>query len=141
MTHAYFDASALVKLFLLEAGSEDAAALWDGADVVLTSQVADPEVRAALAAAQRGRRLDVEAHRDAKRLWSHHLTSLRIVELDPALASTAGELAEEYALGALDAIHLASAVTLNDSPLIMATWDARLLRAAQSMGIPTLPAA
>ena len=141
MTRAYFDASALVKLFLVEAGSEDAAALWDGADIVLTSQVADPEVRAALAAAQRAHRLDVEAHREAKLLWSDHLTSLRIVELDPDLASAAGELAEEHALGALDAIHLASAMLFHDSSLIVATWDARLLRAAQTLRIPTLPAA
>ena len=140
MSRSYFDASALVKLFLQETGSDEAAALWDGAEIVLTSQVADPEVQAALAAAHRSHRLDAESHRRAKRDWGQHRAALRIVDLDAELASRAGELAEQHALGALDAIHLASAVLFADTPLIMATWDARLLRAAQSLRIPTLPA-
>lgn len=39
-----------------------------------------------------------------------------------------------------DAIHLASALTLTELPVIVATWDARLLSAAQSLSLETLPA-
>ncbi len=46
----YFDASALVKLCVPEAGSALASRLWNRADVVVTSRLADVEVRAALAA-------------------------------------------------------------------------------------------
>lgn len=141
MTVAYFDASALVKLIIEEAGSEDAATLWDGADVVVASQVAHPEVRAALAAARRAHRLDADAHGSAKRTWEQYRAALEIVELTPELAVTAGDLAEQHALGALDAIHLASATLFTDVTMIMATWDARLLAAARSIGLATLPAA
>lgn len=48
MTLAYLGSSALVNLLVEEDGSHDAR-LWDGADAVVTSHVAHPEVRAALA--------------------------------------------------------------------------------------------
>ena len=70
MTVGYFDSSALVKLVIEEPGSDDAAALWDVADVLVSSRVAHPEVRAALAAAHRAGRLDDRGHRRAKRLWN-----------------------------------------------------------------------
>lgn len=141
MTVAYYDTSALVKLFVEEAGSDDAAALWDGADIVLTSRIAEPEVRAALAAALRAGRLDGDSHQEAKREWTRYRDALRFVELTPALASAAGDLAERHTLGGLDAIHLASAALFTDTPLIVATWDKRLLTAARSLTIATLPAA
>lgn len=140
MTVAYFDSSALVKLVIEERGSEDAALLWDGADAVLASRVAHPEVRAALAAAHRDGRLDSKAHQHAKAEWKALHQALRLVELTPHLEHTAGDLAEQHALSGFDAIHLASALTLTELPIILATWDARLLRAAGSSGLDTLPA-
>jgi predicted nucleic acid-binding protein len=140
VTVAYFDASALVKLVVEEAGSEDVAALWDGADIVAASRVAYVEVNVALAAAHRAHRLHADAHRAAKRAWEEYRSALQIVELTPDLTLTAADLAEQHSLGALDAIHLASATLFADVSTIMATWDARLLAAARSVGIATLPA-
>lgn len=140
MTVAYFDSSALVKLVIEERGSEDAALLWDGANAVLASRVAHPEVRAALAAAHRDARLDAKAHRHAKAEWKALHQALRLVELTPQLEHKAGDLADQHALSGFDAIHLASALTLTELPIILATWDARLLRAARSSGLDTLPA-
>ncbi len=140
MTVVYFDTSALVKLFIEEAGSEDVSALWDGADAVTTSRVTEVEVPAALAAARRSRRLDERSHEEAKQGWQRYRGSLRLVEVTPELGETAGMLAETYALGALDALHLASAATVADDRIIMASWDRRLLEAARSLGMATLPA-
>ncbi len=139
MTVAYFDSSALVKLVIDEHGSEDAAVVWDGADSVLTSRVAHPEVRAALAAAQRGGRLDEEAHRQAKADWVELHQALRLVEVTSQLEHAAGDLAEQHALSGFDAIHLASALTLSTTPVVVATWDGRLHQAAQAVGLATLP--
>lgn len=139
MTIAYFDSSALVKLVIEEDGSEDAARLWDGADAVVTSRVAHPEVRAALAAAHRDARLDAAAHRKAKAEWGAFHRALRMVELTRQLEAKAADLAEQHALSGFDAVHLASALTLTELPVIVATWDARLLRAAQFLGLATLP--
>lgn len=140
MTIAYFDSSALVKLVVEEEGSEDAARLWDGADAVVSSRVAHPEVRAALAAAHRDARLEAAAHRQAKTDWDAFHQALRKVELTPQLESEAADLAEQHALSGFDAVHLASALTLAELPVVVATWDGRLLRAAQASGLNTLPA-
>jgi predicted nucleic acid-binding protein len=67
---AYFDSSALVKLVVDEPGSGDAAALWDGADAVVSSRVANVEVLAALAAARRATRLGEVGHHASKQEWA-----------------------------------------------------------------------
>lgn len=139
MTVAYFDSSALVKLVIDEDGSEDTALLWDAADSVLTSRVAHPEVRAALAAAERGARLDPQSHLQAKADWEELHQALRLVEVTPQLEHAAGDLAEQHSLSGFDAIHLASALTIAAIPLVVATWDSRLLQSAQAAGLATLP--
>jgi len=63
----YFGSSALVNLLVEEAGSELAAELWDGCDAAVSSRLACPEVRAALAAAGRNHDLDPAAARHALR--------------------------------------------------------------------------
>ncbi|MEX0658824.1 MAG: type II toxin-antitoxin system VapC family toxin [Egibacteraceae bacterium] len=136
---AYFDASALVKLVIEEPGSNDAAALWDGADAVLSSRVANAEVRAALAAAQRAARLTTEQHEEAKRLWDGLSAALRLVELSEGVSQHAGDLAERYALSGFDAVHLASALLVDGDGLVVATWDTRLAAATVAVGVPTLP--
>jgi predicted nucleic acid-binding protein len=55
---AYFDSSAFVKLVVEEASSDLVANLWDGCHAALSSRLAYPEVRAALAAADRNHDLD-----------------------------------------------------------------------------------
>jgi uncharacterized protein len=140
MTVAYFDSSALVKLVVEEAGSEITAELWDGADMVASSRVAHPEVRAALAAARRDGRLGATAYRQATTAWREFHMSMRLVEVTSQVEHRAGDLAEQHGLSGIDAVHLASALTLAAMPVIVATWDARLHRAAQSAGLSTLPA-
>ena len=58
MAIVYFDSSALVKLLVEEDGTDLVAQLWDGCDAALSSRLAYPEVRAALAAAYRNHTLD-----------------------------------------------------------------------------------
>lgn len=65
----YFDSSAFVKLLVEEQGSDLAAALWDGADAVVSSRLAYPQVRAALAAAGRGQRLRRADRARAEASW------------------------------------------------------------------------
>ena len=136
---AYFDASALVKLVIEEPGSDDAAALWDGADAVLSNRVANAEVRAAIAAAQRAGRLTTEQKAGARHLWGRLWPALRVVEVSQDVGQHAGDLAEEHALSGFDAIHLASALLVDADALVVATWDARLAIATTAVGIPTLP--
>lgn len=140
MTVAYFDSSALVKLVVEEEGTADVVALWNAAAAVISNRLAHPEVRAALAGANRDGRLDGEDHERAKERWYRYRASLRMVELTRELEEAAGELAQRHALSGSDALHLAAALTLTEVEPVVATWDRRLLRASQESGLATLPA-
>lgn len=139
MAIVYFDSSALVKLVVEEDGSESAAALWDGADAVVSSRLAYPEVRAALAAAARTDRLSARAHGRAKADWDEFWGGIRAVEVSPRLALDAGRLAEAHRLRGYDAVHLASALTLHESSPIVAVWDETLRRGAIEAGLEVAP--
>src|SRR4051794_26573555 len=122
----YFDSSAFVKLLVDEEGSDLAAALWDGCDAVAASRLAYAEVRAALAAAGRGGRLDPAGQRQAESAWQDYWSGVRMVELTDAVATRAGELAGRHALRGADAVHLASVLAIGAEHALLAAWDRRL---------------
>jgi uncharacterized protein len=136
----YFDSSALVKLVVKEAGSELVAQLWDGCDAALASRLAYPEVRAALAAAARNHDLDADGLRTAEQAWEEFWAATRPVELTAAVERHAGELAREHALRGVDSVHLASALAIGDSDLVIAVWDRRLHAGALAAGTSVAPA-
>jgi predicted nucleic acid-binding protein len=107
--------------------------------VVVSSRLAYPEVRAALAAARRSRRIETVGQREAKRTWEQFWSAVRVVELTEAVAGSAGQLAEDLALGGADAVHLASALVLGDTHVVMAAWDERLRAGAERAGLSTVP--
>lgn len=140
MPVVYFDSSALVKLLVQEDGSELAAQLWDGCDAAVSSRLAYPEVRAALAAAGRNHDLDREALAIAEQEWEEYWPAARPVELTRSLERHAGQLAAQHALRGADAVHLASALALRDPGLILAAWDRRLHAGATTVGLAVAPA-
>lgn len=140
MALVYFDSSALVKLLVDEQGSEVAADVWDGCDAALSSRLAYPEVRAALAAARRNHDLDEGAFARAARSWEEFWAATRPVELTEAVQRRAGELASSHTLRGADAVHLASALVIEDADLVMAVWDRRLHAGALAVGLGVAPA-
>ena len=140
MPLVYFDASASVKLLTEEEGSDLAALLWDGCDAAVASRLAYPEVRAALAAAGRNHDLDHRQLADAERAFEGYWAATRPVEFTGAVERHAGELARIHALRGADAVHLASALAIGDSGLIMAVWDRRLHAGALAAGLRVAPA-
>lgn len=126
MPLVYFDASAFVKLLTTETGSSLASALWDGCDAALSSRLAYPEVRAALAAAARNHDLTESELADAERDWEDFWAATRPVELTATVEQHAGHLARAHALRGADAVHLASALAVGDPGLVVAVWDRRL---------------
>ncbi|WP_299035208.1 type II toxin-antitoxin system VapC family toxin [uncultured Pseudokineococcus sp.] len=139
MAVVYLDSSALVKLVVDEDGSDLAAAVWDGADAVVSSRLAGPEVRAALAAAHRGHRLDDAGWTSAAGEWARLAGGLRMVELTSEVAEHAGDLAVEHGLRGADAVHLASALVVASPELVVAVWDARLAVGARAAGLRVVP--
>ncbi len=140
MAVIYFDSSALVKLVVEEAGSKLAAELWDGCDAAVSSRLAYPEVKAALAAAGRNHDLDQAGQAAAENAWEEYWSATRPVELTRAVEQSAGQLAVRHALRGADAVHLASALAVSQPGLILAVWDRRLRAGAQAAGLAITPA-
>ena len=135
MAIVYFDSSAFVKLIVEEEGSDLAAALWDGSDAPVASRLAYPEVRAALAAAGRARRLEPDAVVEAESAWETYWSATWAVELTPAIAAHAGQLASDHALRGADAVHLASVSAVGADAALFAVWDRRLRDGAVALGL------
>lgn len=139
MAIVYFDSSAFVKLIVDEDGSDLAAALWDGCDAAVSSRLAYPEVRAALAAAGRARRLSRADQRRAEAAWEDYWAATRTVELTVIVTARAGQLASEHALRGADAVHLASLLAVGAAETLLAAWDHRLRAGAAAVGVQLAP--
>jgi predicted nucleic acid-binding protein len=125
MATLYLHSSALLKLIFAEAQSEALRHFLqaDAEALKVSSQLAGTEVLRAC------RRLDSSALPSAHAL----LQSVDLIALLPAVTDAAAEL-EPPELRTLDAIHLASALTLQAPTLV--AYDRRLIAAAQGHGIP-----
>lgn len=139
MALVYFHPGALVRLCMPAPGSGVAAALWDGADTVVTSRLADLEVRAVLAGGLRIGKLDGAGHERARERWGRLWRGLWTVELANALTEHAADLAERHPLRATDAVHLASALVLASPDLAVLSWDGQFTDAARAEGLRVLP--
>lgn len=116
-----------------------AAALWDGCEAAVSSRLAHPEVRAALAAAGRGRRLAAAHLEQAASAFEAFWDATWAVDLTDAVARHAVALAAEHALRGADAVHLASALALGTDDLLVAAWDRRLGAGAAAAGLRVVP--
>ncbi len=127
----YLDASALVKRYVEEEGSDLVLSAMGDADAWSMCRIGYVETIRAVALAG-GRKAIKKVEVD----W----LSFDVVEVDAALAEDATELAISENLRSLDALHLASALVLPSEDLTVATWDVRLHRAARAHDLATLPA-
>ncbi len=93
-----------------------------------------PEARAALAVAQRSGRIDEAGRRRAVADLEAACTAMALIGVDWALAQHAGELAELHALRGYDAVHLATALSVDEPTLALVTWDRDLADAAVRAG-------
>lgn len=125
---------------LEEPGSDLADELWLGAGRVHSSQVAYPELRAAVAAACRAGRLPTRRLPAIVRAIDELDAEIDTIAVDEGLARHAGELAERHALRGFDAIHLAAALSAHSDRLVVVTWDRALADAASEAGCMVAPA-
>jgi predicted nucleic acid-binding protein len=143
MAAYYLDTSALVKRYFAEVGTGWMLALTDPAagHLLFTGRLTGPEV---LAAVWRKRRAGEVAVADAVRAEALFLADwqgqYQIVEIDPPIADRAMRLIGGQTLFAYDAVHLATALTVNEAllhnqqpPLTIVAADGRLFRAARAM--------
>lgn len=131
----YLDASALVKLYGLEQGTDDVRAWLGEAEMVATAKVAYVEVLAALWRKRRSGELSDEQFHGEIRKFAELWEMLRIIDLSDGVLQKVRDHALAHGLRALDAIHLASALFLQghlQEQLRFGCADTRLGKAAES---------
>jgi len=139
---AYLDASALVKRYLVERGSRETIELTSQADMTATSTISRAEVAAGLAEAVRVRVVMDDVAKRAQRSFAGDWADLLRVPVTEALVERAESLAWEHGLRGCDAVHLASALTWQESAgeeIVLATFDQQLWEAAMRTGLRPWP--
>lgn len=135
----YFDSSAFAKLFLAEHGRDTAIELWEEG-VTVTSWITLPETRSALEAAHRARRIGRRRLAQAVAELEGYWAQVAALRVDDAVARAAETLTRRYPLAGCDAIHLASALRVDDEELVFVAWDRSLRAAALAEGVAVAPA-
>ena len=132
---AYFDTSALVPLVITEPASATCGRLWNEATRVVSTRLIYPEARAAIAQAERMHRLTASELAQAVDDLDSIALQISYLEITADLAASAGDLAQTHGLRGYDAVHLASAVLVNDEELVLVTGDRELGQAARAIGL------
>jgi len=138
----YLDASALVKCYVEEAGTEEVRRLLRGATVIGTAAIARVEVAAALAKAVRMGVLSGDEALGALEAFRDEWRALERIQVTETILSRAADLAWERNLGAYDAAHLAAALIWHEllgEPVIMAAFDRELWKASRASGLDVWP--
>lgn len=121
----YLDASALVKLIVMEAESQALADYLGSRPVRVSAALVRTEVPRAV------RRYRPQLLDSAVCM----LDGLRMITLDTAVLDRAA-LINPSEFRSLDAIHLAAALTVFDKLEAIVTYDGRMAQAARGLGVP-----
>lgn len=137
----FCDTSALLKLYIVEAGSDALKARISEAEAVAVCRIAWAEAHAALSRRARevpGDAALIEQAKEALAMdWPHFV----VLEIDQALVELAGEYADTFALRGYDSIQLAAASEagrIARTPILFACFDLRLNKAAKVLGLSCL---
>ena len=134
----FCDTSALVKLYVREAGSDALLAEAGAASAVAVCRIAWAEAVAAMARRARDVPADAEALDAARQRLREHWSHYVVVEVTQALVERAGDYADTFALRGYDSVQLAAARTVQEAgreDLRFACYDARLRKAAKVLGM------
>ena len=129
----YLDTSALVKLYVAEAGTDTVVSAVERATALVTVRITYAEARAAFAQHARPKGLGAGMLRRVVRQLDEEWGQYSIVEVTDALVRRAGVLAERHRLRGYDAVQLSAAMDLRlggATDVAFASFDARLNHAA-----------
>lgn len=144
MSIIYLDTSALLKLYVQEAFSDEVKALLAAADAAGTSILTYTETASAMA---RAARMRFFSEQEAKLAWEKFLRdwpSYSRLKLSAQLTERAAALAWEHGLRGYDAMHLATALAWQETlgmPIILATFDRLLWTAGENAALQIWPEA
>lgn len=145
MSANFLDSSALVKRYSREVGTKFVIGLLrpSANNQIYVARIALVEVISALTRQKQNKIISSDALTKAiSRFRRIFIRQFRIVETDAFLIEEASRLAEKHILRGYDAVQLASALevrkvrqSLNASPLIFVSADAKLNQSAQNEGL------
>ena len=138
----YLDASALVKRYVRETGSDQVHHLIDQARLVGTCLISRAKVAAAIGKAMRVKLLTRDEASAAVRVFRAQWTDLIRVQLAETIVAQADALAWEHGLRGYDAVHLAAALFWQEAmseTVTLATFDHQLWQAGQKAGMSVWP--
>ena len=134
----FCDTSALIKLYIVEDGSDALKTQLSSAEAVAVCRIAWAEAHAAMS--RRAREVPKDAFTIEKVKaalvadWQHFV----VLEIDQPLVERAGEYADTFALRGYDSIQLAAAFEtgrISQLPIFFACFDTRLNKAAKLLGM------
>jgi predicted nucleic acid-binding protein len=137
----YLDTSALIKRFVAEAGSVALQRLIGRSGPVATATIAYPEAYSGLTRRHREGGLSSAQYAAACQRFERDWSELVRVELVDEVLARTRVLIQLHSLRGFDAIHLASALTLQErlgEPVSVVAADERLLRSAAREHLKTL---
>ena len=134
----FCDTSALIKLYIVEDGSDALKTQLSSVEAVAVCRIAWAEAHAALSRRAREVPKDALTIEQAKAAlkadWPHFL----VLEIDQPLVERAGEYADTFARRGYDSIQLAAAFEtgrISQLPIFFACFDTRLNKAAKLLGM------
>ncbi len=140
----YWDTSALVKLYIHEKGSETAQQFISQKGINGINCIGKVEMVAAVNRLIRMNVIDQSQGESIRNEFSSDWPSYLRFDITSTLINKACELAWREHLCGYDAIHLASAVTWQESvtnKVNLYTYDQELQQAARNVGLSVLPVA
>lgn len=138
----YLDASALVKRYVQEKGSEQVNAWIGGAEMVITGLITRVEVSAAIARAGRMNLISPEQALAAISKFRLEWESFIRLPITENTVIRGDALACDYNLRGYDATHLACALIWQETlgaPVTLASFDSQLIEAAREVRMAYLP--
>ncbi len=129
----FLDTSAFAKRYVAERGSEKVLALCEQADCLTVSIICLPELISTLARLVREKRLAKADYVRLKRDATADLADADICQITADVMAAVAKLLESHPLRAMDAIHIACALTVKPDVFISA--DHRQLAAACKAGL------
>ena len=138
----YLDASALVKEFVEERGSDEVVGIVARAAMIGTALISRAEVAAALGKAVRMGVVEREEGFANLQAFRDEWFDFVRLDITDELVARADEYAWQFGLRGYDAIHLAAASSWQDAlgqRVMLATFDKTLWEAAKQTGLTVYP--
>ena len=131
----FFDSSSFAKRYIEEKGSQLVDDICQEATELSISMICIPEIISALHRRIREKNLSLKDYHIIKQALSDDVRDILIINLTEEVISTSTRLLETYALGAMDALHIACAVEWGAD--LFVSSDKQQIAAAGKTGLQT----